>query len=95
MVLREELDVLLQGRYDRIKDCLNGKQAKDLEAKLVAIVNQLTKISSDFAEQILLKMPEELYLALRSHGLPIELSPEIIAAHKKRMEPCKKKPRWL
>lgn len=30
MVLREELDVLLQGRYDRIKDCLNGKHAKDL-----------------------------------------------------------------
>lgn len=61
----------------------------------MAIIDQLAKISSDFAEQILLKMPEELYLALRSHGLPIELSPEIIAAHKKRMEPCKKKPRWL
>ena len=71
MVQREELDVLLQGRYDRIKDALNGKQAKEVEAKLVAIINLLSKISSDFAEQILLKMPEELYLALRSHGLPI------------------------
>lgn len=30
MVAREELDVLLQGRYDRIKDALNGKQAKEL-----------------------------------------------------------------
>lgn len=55
----------------------------------------MNKISSDFTEQILLKMPEELYLALRNYGLAIELSPEIIAAYKKRMEPSTKKPRWL
>lgn len=95
MVLREELDVLIQGRYDRIKDCLNGKEGKEVEAKLVSIINLLAKISSDFAEQILLKMPEELYLALRTYGLPTELSAEMVAASKKRMEPCKKRPHWL
>jgi hypothetical protein len=62
MLLREEVDVLLESDYNSLRLHLLGN--KELEGKLLQIVQLLNGISADFAEQMAASMPEPLFLAL-------------------------------
>lgn len=72
MIAREELDVMLQSNYSRIKELF---EAKEINSKLNEIKNTMNSISQEFSEQIACKMPENLYRALKEFGLHATISP--------------------
>jgi hypothetical protein len=52
-------------------------------------------IASDFCEQMAVRMPEQLFLALKGHGLKVDISAVLKEKMQRYRQPTKHKPRWL
>lgn len=103
MRLREEVDVMVDSDYSLLNQRLKGKDGYDLQGTLLQIVDKLnnfttswmSKVGTDFVEQICLRMPDALYLALKLRGLRAEISQEQRDKMAKHRQPSKHKPKWL
>lgn len=52
-------------------------------------------IATDFCEQMSVRMPEQLFLALKGHGLKVDISAVLKEKMQRHRQPTKHKPRWL
>jgi hypothetical protein len=55
----------------------------------------INNVAGDFMEQICLRMPDALYLALKLRGMCTEISEDQRDKMAKYRQPSKNKPKWL
>lgn len=95
MVLREQLDVLIDSRYCELTVGSTFLTNKEVVQKLMGLVNMLNQMQANVAVEIAIRMPPQLFVILKIYGLVADIDETQAERIKKMKKTVKKPPKWM
>lgn len=77
MLTREELDVLIDGKYGLLGNMKGLKDEKEVVEKIKKMSEQLNKLEHSVICEIVMRMPEQLFNTMLIYGLKAEITADM------------------